>query len=270
MASEQEMIKYDTVINTSVTDNSHSQLIRMVTEGSKVLDVGCASGVLGEYLAVELKCVVTGVDFDEGALRIARSRNCFHQVQKLDLENIDITVFNGERFDFIVLGDVVEHVNSSKVALAELVKCLKPEGKLLISLPNVAHGSIKLNLLSDRFAYTAEGILDETHKRFYTINSIVDFCDENSLALKQFGRVFTSVYGMEQEVKPSDYSRGVLRCVESDLESWVYQYVFSAQPVSIAPTSENRALIQPDASEIKRFNKIRRSKSRLKLWKMNK
>ena len=45
---------------------------------------------------------------------------------------------------------------------------LKPDGVLLLSLPNVANVTVRLALLLGRFHYGSRGILDRTHLRFFT------------------------------------------------------------------------------------------------------
>jgi 2-polyprenyl-3-methyl-5-hydroxy-6-metoxy-1,4-benzoquinol methylase len=266
MNNNEKIVKYNTVINPSVTENSHSQIIRMITKGSKVLDVGCASCVFGEYLCRELDCEVTGIDYDERALDVARSRDCFYQLHKVDLEKANFSIFDSEIFDYIILGDVIEHIASVKDTLFGLVNCLHPNGKLLISLPNISHGSIRLNLLAGRFAYSSEGILDETHLKFYTPETILKFCEENAFEIVEFGRVFTSIYGMEQKVNPKEFSKSILKFVESDIESWVYQYVFSVIAGTQSASEKNSRTIRPCDAEIVRFGAIKRAKSKSNSW----
>lgn len=73
-----------------------------------------------------------------------------------------------EPFDVIVAGDVLEHLPRPEVLLGSLRRLLKPDGVLLLSLPNVANITVRLGLLFGRFRYAPRGILDRTHLRFYT------------------------------------------------------------------------------------------------------
>ncbi|HTL70394.1 MAG TPA: methionine biosynthesis protein MetW, partial [Candidatus Eisenbacteria bacterium] len=48
---------------------------------------------------------------------------------------------------------------------------LKPGGRIIVSIPNVAHWSVRLHLLTGRFDYGDKGILDKTHVRFFTLRT---------------------------------------------------------------------------------------------------
>ena len=73
-----------------------------------------------------------------------------------------------EPFDVIVAGDVVEHLPRPEVLLGSLRGLLKPDGVLLLSLPNVANVTVRLGLLFGCFQYAPRGILDRTHLRFFS------------------------------------------------------------------------------------------------------
>ena len=68
----------------------------------------------------------------------------------------------------IVAGDVLEHLPRPEVLLGSLRSLLKPDGVLLLSLPNVANVTVRFGLLLGRFRYVPRGILDRTHLRFFT------------------------------------------------------------------------------------------------------
>lgn len=262
---KKKAIRYNTVINVDSVDNSHSQMIRMITSGSKVLDVGCASGVLGEYLARELQCDVVGLDYDAQNIEIARSRNCYSDLFEVDLNALAPDFLAGFEFDYIVFGDVLEHLLSPDTLLGTLKASLNSNGKFIVSLPNISHGSIKLNLLKNRFDYTPEGLLDRTHLRFYTLKSIQQLCGNCGLNIDKFNRVFAPIYGMEQKVDVGAYSAATLELVESDTESWVYQYVFSASSgASESSQAQNFAVFEPSDDELDRVEQFRRSKYKSK------
>src|SRR5262249_49882611 len=71
-------------------------------------------------------------------------------------------------FDVVVCADVLEHLPEPERLLAKIAAWLAPRGTLLVSLPNVAHVSVRAALLAGRFPYADRGILDRTHLRFYT------------------------------------------------------------------------------------------------------
>jgi hypothetical protein len=57
--------------------------------------------------------------------------------------------------------------------LARTARALGPGGAILVSVPNVAHWSVRLSLLFGRFEYARSGILDRTHLRFFTRRSFL-------------------------------------------------------------------------------------------------
>jgi len=71
-------------------------------------------------------------------------------------------------FDLALLLDVLEHVPDSAALLREVAARVRPGGALLVSVPNVAHWSVRASLLAGRFDYAPRGIMDRTHLRFFT------------------------------------------------------------------------------------------------------
>lgn len=71
-------------------------------------------------------------------------------------------------FDLALLLDVLEHVPDSAALLSEVAARVRPGGALLVSVPNVAHWSVRASLLAGRFDYAPRGIMDRTHLRFFT------------------------------------------------------------------------------------------------------
>ena len=133
---------------------------------SHVLDVGCASGYLGELLAAQ-HCTVVGIEVDGGAARTARSSGAYLAVHEIDLDDATGELPSGP-FDVILCGDVLEHLRDPELALGRLVQLVATTGQIIVSLPNVAHVSLRLQLLAGRFQYTERGILDRTHLHLYT------------------------------------------------------------------------------------------------------
>ena len=150
--------------------DSHRLLAAAVPPGSRVLDVGCATG----YLAAELirsGCAVTGVEPDAQAAAAARDQ-C-EAVIHGDVEDDDCrSELEGlERFDAVVCGDVLEHLRDPWEALAFLASLLAPGGRVVVSVPNIAHWTGRRALLRGRFDYAAHGLFDVTHLRFFTRSS---------------------------------------------------------------------------------------------------
>ncbi|HVE73211.1 MAG TPA: class I SAM-dependent methyltransferase [Thermoanaerobaculia bacterium] len=138
-----------------------------------VLEFGCGEAPLGAALKKRQKCRVVGVELDHAAATIARKR--IDDVYEGDVREI-VSILN-ERFDFIVGGDIVEHLDEPWTFLADLRRICAPGGKLLLSLPNVAHASIVADLLQGRFDYVYMGLTCVGHLRFFTRRSVEEMLD---------------------------------------------------------------------------------------------
>ncbi len=149
--------------------SSHAQIVKWIEEErpSEVLEIGTATGYLTSEM-VKLGCSVVGVEADPEMAEIARP-HC-REMLVGDVETADLKKLG--TFDAIVFGDVLEHLRNPREILLKVGELLKPGGKVLISLPNVANIWVRLNLLFGRFNYSRVGILDETHLRFFTLHTM--------------------------------------------------------------------------------------------------
>ena len=147
---------------------AHQLIARAVPVGATVLDVGCAEGHLGSMLA-EKGCIVDGLDRVD---RVPLARRCKYRNRfDIDLNGSRLPSGADRKYDVIVCGDVLEHLVDPKAVLAVLTTHVMPQGLAIVSVPNVAHLSVRLNLLLGRFDYAPSGILDATHLHLYTVRS---------------------------------------------------------------------------------------------------
>lgn len=133
--------------------------------GTRLLDVGCGSGVMGRELKALGWSSLSAVEIDPAARRYVSP-----WYQRVEPE---LQAFKPERFDLILLLDVIEHLPDPLAYLKEVQGLLAAGGSILISVPNVAHWSVRGQLLFGFFQYTQRGILDQTHLRFFTRRSFL-------------------------------------------------------------------------------------------------
>jgi len=166
----EEKQHYDFELNLDNPSNVHGIEMAMISEGSLVLDIGCHTGIMGDVLQKRKKAKVIGIDTDINALRIARER--LQAALLIDIEQKDwadnLLREGYHNFDTILFGDVLEHTTSPERILQNAKGLLKPDGQIIVSVPNVANWRIRFGLLFGRFEYTDSGILDRTHLRFFT------------------------------------------------------------------------------------------------------
>lgn len=86
---------------------------------------------------------------------------------------MDLDALNGlPRCDAVVAGDVLEHLIDPRRMLRLIFEALPPGGVLLLSVPNVANVTVRIGLLLGRWDYGDRGILDRTHRTFFTRRSL--------------------------------------------------------------------------------------------------
>jgi 2-polyprenyl-3-methyl-5-hydroxy-6-metoxy-1,4-benzoquinol methylase len=142
-----------------------------------VLDLGCGRARLG--LEVErLGYTVTGIDNSPVACATARTR--ISEVIELDFTKLSAVAdtLKERKFDWIMAADVLEHAPDPKATLSFYGRYLKPDGRLIVSLPNVAVWDNRLRLLFGRFDYRASGVMDRTHLRFFTFRTARELISE--------------------------------------------------------------------------------------------
>ena len=164
------------------TRSSHHLVLSLVGagEGMRALDVGCARGHLLEELESSgWKCLGIDTDATDVATCIARG---------LVAVELDITNDHPESlgtFDLVVLGDVLEHLPDPLRVLRKIHSLLNPGARIVVSVPNVAHLSVRAQLLFGRFRYSSRGILDNTHLRFFTRRTTLELITNSGFAVNQ-------------------------------------------------------------------------------------
>lgn len=158
-------------------ESSHKKIVENVPEGSVVLDLGCSSGLIGRYLKKYKKCEVYGADINEDLIKIAKKDKSYEEIYNIDFDNLNDknNPFKKNFFDVIILADIIEHLKYPDNLLIFISELLKPNGMILLSLPNIGHQNIIVNLLNGNFNYADLGLLDNTHIRFFTDKSFYDF-----------------------------------------------------------------------------------------------
>jgi len=150
--------------------SSHRILIDLVRRyaprGGTLLDLGPAGGELGYELRDQFRRRI-GFEFD--ADRMAELRGRLDHIVIADLENV--TRLPAE-VDAIVLADIIEHLRDPAALLGLVRVSLAPEGRLFVSVPNIANITVRVGLMFGIFEYRERGILDNTHLRFYTLRTI--------------------------------------------------------------------------------------------------
>lgn len=246
-------------IDPEAANTSHALVVELVGAGQRVLDIGCSTGFLGEVL-IERGCTVDGVEVDPDAAELARKRG-LRTVTVMDLDREDVAAaLDGELYDRIILADVLEHLMRPAAVLASAAKLLAPGGQIVISVPNVTHGSLRLALLQGRWDYRDTGLLDRTHIRFFTRASILALADEAGLQVTRLRSTVVDPLASEVELDREALPDVVVDWVRSRPESFNYQYVLVVEKAGdegVAPTPElEPAAVLPEMAEAQEGGRV--------------
>ncbi len=162
--------------------SSHHLVLSLigVGEGRRVLDIGCARGhLLGDLAKQGWK----GIGIDTNAADIS---TCI--ARGLVAVELDITTglpASLGSFDLVVLADVLEHLPDPPRVLRSVHSLLNPGARIVVSVPNVAHLSVRAQLLFGQFRYSTRGILDRTHLRFFTRRTVIELLTDSDFRVHQ-------------------------------------------------------------------------------------
>lgn len=191
---------------------------------SRILDVGCGSGWLGEQLKHRQGATVWGVEVVPEVAERAAQR--LDRVWNASIEQA-LPEMASETFDCIVTADVLEHLIDPWTVLTDLRRKLVPGGTMVASIPNVGHWDVIRSLLEGRWQYTGEGLLDRTHLRFFTRRSIYELFWSAELAIREM-TVIPHGRGVPQDLVAGLRKAG-LRVADLSEQGRVFQYLVVAE-----------------------------------------
>lgn len=231
---QEHKYKYDFPIDMK-SEGIHVKVVRLVGSGKRVLEVGCATGYMSRVLR-EAGCRVVGIELDEGMAK--RAGEWCERVIVGDLDRMDVARELGEeRFDVVVAADVLEHLKDPAAVLKKLKDHLEPTGCVVASIPNVAHGSVRLALLGGRFPYSELGLLDRTHLRFFTRETVEELFEQAGFGLGKLERHTVPIESSEVPYDRSAVAPELARALAEDPEALTYQFLVVAYPLPRAEMS---------------------------------
>jgi GT2 family glycosyltransferase/glycosyltransferase involved in cell wall biosynthesis/SAM-dependent methyltransferase len=207
-------------------NDGHVLAVGRVPARSRVLDLGAADGSVAAVLK-RMGCHVTAVEIDPVAA--ASARTVCDDVVVADLNELDFLArFGRGRFDVVLMLDVLEHLLDPAAVLARAGTVLADGGWGVISLPNIAHVSVRLALLNGNFRYTDVGLLDRTHLRFFDREGVDELLRASGWGMFELVRSMRP-WGTT-EIHFPDADPELVRQIESDPEGLTYQFLISAAP----------------------------------------
>ncbi len=213
-------------------ESTHGMLLELVGSGKRVLDFGCASGYLAAFMKAN-GCSVTGIEINPQAAEAARAYCDEVIVADLDRRSL-AEILPGRLFDVVVFSDILEDLRDPWRVLDEARALLGPAGFAVLSIPNIAHGAVRLALLRGGFQYAKEGLLDEDHLRFFTLRSVRELCLRSGYRVDVMNRTkcpLVSSSDAVPKVDLADFHPSVIAAIESDPEHDTLQFIVRAVPM---------------------------------------
>jgi 2-polyprenyl-3-methyl-5-hydroxy-6-metoxy-1,4-benzoquinol methylase len=197
-------------------------MIQLIPAGNhKILEVGCGAGhTLKKLKELGKANEIVGIEINEQV-----TQNLSDTLDRFyigDVETIDLP-YTENYFDYILFGDVLEHLINPRRVLHSYKSLLRDDGHIIASIPNIKHHSVLLRLIFfDEFHYTDAGILDSSHLRFFTKKEIVKMFHDEKFEVVDLIPV--------EGIKPGKKYRDELFTF---LNSRVFSYLSSLQPLTM-------------------------------------
>jgi O-antigen biosynthesis protein len=208
--------------------STHNLVLGLVGPGSRVLEFGCSTGYMSQALRDRLGATVVGVELNAAAAELAEAhcdRVLIGDAEELDLE----AEFGNEVFDAILFADVLEHLRDPAALLRRVRPFVAEGGSVIASIPNIAHASVRLALLGGSFRYREQGLLDETHLRFFTRDGVEDLFETSGYLVTTWLRRRLEIEESEITV-PREIPAEARAWATADREATTYQFVVRASP----------------------------------------
>lgn len=164
---------------TPVHEYHNPDLLKLIPLQSKrIIEVGCSSGALArEFKALSPSCDWLGIEIDASYVELAK-RYC-DRTLALDIEFASDEFWrDAQNADCWIFGDTLEHLRDPWKVLKRIRENIPKSGVILACIPNAQHWSMQVKLSIGDFRYEASGLLDRTHLRWFTRQTIVEMFDQ--------------------------------------------------------------------------------------------
>lgn len=170
---------------TPLHEMHNPDLLKLIPVSSmSLIEIGCSSGALArEFKAISNTCNYLGIEINDSYAELAR-RHC-DECLTIDIETAADSFFqeNGNR-DCWIFGDTLEHFKDPWKVLSSIRKVIPSNGAIVVCIPNAQHWSIQVKLSIGDFRYEDSGLLDRTHLRWFTRQTIIEMFDNTGFKIE--------------------------------------------------------------------------------------
>lgn len=187
-----------------------------------VLDIGCSCG--GNLMQIRYENPTSqcyGIELSKGAAKVAAQ---FGKVSHRNIEEVIAPEWKN-KFDYIIMGDVIEHLRDPWGAIKNVAHWLASGGAIITSVPNVLHISNLAQMLQGHWRYTSEGILDQTHLRFFTRESIEQLFVEAGLQVDSMESIHARATSEQKALIHHLTSIPGVTLTENEMVAWQWAVV---------------------------------------------
>lgn len=239
----QDAYRYDYAPNLN-KDSTASKLLHLVGKNKRVLELGCATGSMTRLLTEQLGCHVTGIELDP--ISAERARPYCEKLLIGNLDHFDWSILEEKnKFDVILIADVLEHLREPVACLKKLHAYLAPDGYILVSVPNIAYNGIIASLLCHDFPYADVGLLDRTHIHFFTWKTLEQTLHAAGFSVMHYDTVTTPNEHPEFYAYWQQLPQTIQAFLTHNQYGHVYQYIVkivadkNPQPFSLPEAAQN-------------------------------
>ncbi len=168
-----------------------------------------------------------GVELDAEAAR--RAEAFAERVHIADIDRTPLSELESGPFDVVLFGDVLEHLHDPRRVLEDAVGLLAPDGRFVISIPNVSHIDARMMLLQGNWEYQADGLLDRTHLRWFTRQSLRELLADVGFVATHVERIRTPFGSSNLPFEREAVSPELIGYATTDPEAFTLQFVVDAR-----------------------------------------
>ncbi len=217
------MVKYDVPLDLDHNANLN-ELVKQIRPNSVVMEFGPSTGRLTAYLKNKLNCQVYIVEIDKEAFDICKQYSVNGVCDDIETYTWK-KMAQGVVFDYVIFADVLEHLKNPRHLIEELKDFIDEKTRILVSVPNITHNAVVLQLLNQRFDYQNTGLLDNTHIHFFTKETIKEMFEEAGYNMVSWNGTVAEPYNTELKMNFEHLPQSVIDYLSTRDYGNLYQII---------------------------------------------